>query len=57
MNSTKNTNKKDIPKTGRGRAMLMIDHYLNGKPSQRDFDDPHLTLKSLYKNSQVKNTF
>ena len=43
-----------VANTARGRSMLMVDRYLNGKPSHQNYDNPNLKIGSL-KKTDLKN--
>lgn len=39
--------KKTVPATGRGRALLTVDWYLNGSPTLYNYDRPDLVLGNI----------
>ena len=51
MKQTNGKLKTVTPNTQRGKTLLMVDRYLNGKPQQQFYDNPNMTIQSLRKDN------
>lgn len=56
MDKLKNKTINQLAATKRGRALMTVDHYLNGNRGFKNYDDPNLTIDSLKRTPNDKKT-